>query len=166
MLDKAKKLAARARALTERAGSAVTAKAIDLADLNKDGKVDSEDGRIAVERTKEFVSDAADKAASLGNSAMKNDMAKDAATGAAIVAAIAVPVPLIGPVTGAAIGAAVGVAKNLTTKRSTTTSSATDKMPPDVHGEILKLDDLRQRGLLTDAEFEKQKQSILAKGRA
>lgn len=166
MLDKAKELAARARALAERAGSEAAAKAVNLADLNKDGKVNAEDASIAAERTKEFASDAADKVASLGKAAMKNDMAKDAAVGAAIGAAIAVPIPLIGPVTGAAIGAAVGVAKNLTTKRSTTTSSAADEMPPDVHGEILKLDDLRQRGLLTDAEFEKQKRSILAKGRA
>ena len=166
MLDKAKELAERNFALAKRAGSEVAAKAIDLADLNKDGKVDAEDARIAAERTKEFASEAADKAANLGNASLKNDMAKDAATGAAIGAAIAVPIPLIGPVFGAAIGAALGVVKNLPTKRSTTTSIAASEMLPDVHDEILKLDDLRQRGLLTDAEFEKQKRSILAKSRA
>ena len=33
--------------------------------------------------------------------------------------------------------------------------------PVDTYTEILKLDDLRKRGLITDAEFEKQKQKLL-----
>ena len=32
----------------------------------------------------------------------------------------------------------------------------------DVYAELLKLDDLRKKGLLTDAEFEVQKKKILA----
>lgn len=32
---------------------------------------------------------------------------------------------------------------------------------PDVYGELLKLDDLRKRGVLTDAEFEAQKRKLL-----
>jgi len=33
--------------------------------------------------------------------------------------------------------------------------------PKDVYGELLKLDDLRKRGILTDAEFEAQKRKLL-----
>ena len=32
---------------------------------------------------------------------------------------------------------------------------------PDMYTEIMKLDDLRKKGLITDAEFEQQKQKLL-----
>jgi hypothetical protein len=35
--------------------------------------------------------------------------------------------------------------------------------PTDLYTELLKLDDLRKRGILTDAEFEAQKQKLLAR---
>lgn len=34
---------------------------------------------------------------------------------------------------------------------------------PDLHTELMKLDDLRNKGILTDAEFETEKQKLLAK---
>lgn len=36
---------------------------------------------------------------------------------------------------------------------------------PDLYTEITKLDDLRKKGLLTDAEFETQKQRLLAQAK-
>lgn len=33
---------------------------------------------------------------------------------------------------------------------------------PDLYGQLLKLDDLRKRGIITDAEFETQKQKLLS----
>ena len=35
--------------------------------------------------------------------------------------------------------------------------------PKDLYAELLKLDELRQKGLLTDEEFEVQKQKLLQK---
>ena len=40
------------------------------------------------------------------------------------------------------------------------TKDETEK-PPDLYAEIMKLDDLRKKGLITDAEFEAQKQKLL-----
>ena len=34
-------------------------------------------------------------------------------------------------------------------------------MVPDIYAELVKLDDLRKRGILTAAEFEAQKQKLL-----
>jgi hypothetical protein len=78
---------------------------------------------------------------------------------------VTLPLPVVGPATGAVVGAAIGVYKNLTTRRSSGGSPALPE-PVDLHAEITKLDELRQKGLLTEQEFERQKRSILAKGRA
>jgi hypothetical protein len=40
-------------------------------------------------------------------------------------------------------------------------AAAPEKKSKDVYTELLKLDDLRKRGLLTDAEFEAQKRKLL-----
>lgn len=42
-----------------------------------------------------------------------------------------------------------------------TTPSKESKSPVDVYSELLKLDDLRERGILTDAEFKSEKQKLL-----
>lgn len=75
-------------------------------------------------------------------------------------AAIAVPVPGIGPLAGAAIGAGVGVYKNIMKKES---SHPIDQsgVPKDVHADLLKFDELRQKGIISDAEFEIQKKRVL-----
>jgi hypothetical protein len=111
-------------------------------------------------------SETAKKSVDFVKGTLKNDLVKDVALTAGVVAAITVPLPIVGPVTGATIGAALGLYKNLNRERSAATTSPPSAPPPDVHDEILKLDDLRQRGLLTEAEFEKQKRSVLTKGRA
>lgn len=43
------------------------------------------------------------------------------------------------------------------------TSGDDTGLKPDLHSELVKLDDLRQQGILTDAEFETEKKKILAR---
>jgi len=58
----------------------------------------------------------------------------------------------------------VVIEKHETVRRDVTTTDKTETKP-DVYAEIMKLDDLRKRGLITDAEFETQKQRILAQAK-
>ena len=101
-----------------------------------------------------------EESARLGKTVARSDLAKDAASFAAVGAAVAVPIPIIGPVAGAAIGAGLGVLKNLkrTADRSAPAISAT---PVDIHAALLKLDDLRQKGILSEDEFAAQKKKVL-----
>jgi hypothetical protein len=143
------------------ARDAVAKTAVLVGDLNGDGKVDEEDAKIAAEWAKRKAVAVGNEAAKLGKEAVKSDLAKDAATGAAVGAAIAVPVPVIGPIAGAAIGAMFGAYRNLTGK-----SIRTDSAPPatikDVHAELLKLQDLKEKGVLTEEEFLREKTKLLA----
>jgi vacuolar-type H+-ATPase subunit H len=97
-----------------------------VSDLNKDGKIDSEDAKIATATAKRITSKVSEGVGTLAKKAAKHDMVKDAAAGAAIGAAVAIPVPIVGPAAGAAIGAIVGVAKNL---RAPTEPEALGKGP-------------------------------------
>jgi hypothetical protein len=130
-----------------------------MGDLNGDGKVDEEDARIAAEWTKKQAVSLGNEAARLGKETVRSDLVKDAATGAAVGAAIAIPVPVIGPVAGAAIGATVGAYRNLTGK--STFSSSTSAKPQDTHAELLKLQDLREKNILTEEEFQREKNRVL-----
>ena len=111
--DVMSKAGRRIAAATKSAGKSVGKAAARVSDLNKDGKVDHEDAKIATAKAKRITSKVADGAGTLAKKAAKHDMVKDAAAGAAIGAAVAIPVPIVGPAVGAAIGAIVGVAKNL-----------------------------------------------------
>lgn len=154
MLDKLKSLAGKAK-------DAISSTVVLVGDLNGDGKVDEEDARIAAEWAKKTAISIGDEASRLGKEAMRSDLAKDAATGAAIGAVVAIPVPLIGSMAGAAIGAGLGVYKNFT-KTSQPTPTAFDQVvTKDVHAELLKLDDLRQKNIITEVEFETQKKKLL-----
>lgn len=97
---------------TKSAGKKLGEAAVLVSDLNKDGKVDEEDAKIATAKAKRITSKVSDEAGTLAKKLAKHDMVKDAAAGAAIGAAVAIPVPIIGPAAGAAVGAIVGVAKN------------------------------------------------------
>jgi hypothetical protein len=155
MWDKLKKLG-------DKAKDVVSSTSVLIGDLNGDGKVDEEDARIAAEWAKKAATSVGNEASRITREALRSDMAKDAAAGAAVGAVVAVPVPVIGPMAGAAIGAGVGVYKNLTKKSNPASLSVGDsKTQVDVHAELLKLDDLRQKGILTDAEFQAQKQKVL-----
>ena len=132
-----------------------------IGDLNGDGKVDKADWEIARRRTKEAAGDLAEEAARLGKAVMRAEMTRDVATGAAIGAAVAIPVPIVGPAAGAVVGAGVGLYKNLT-KSGERHASATGPAPVhDPIGDLARLDDLRQRGILTEDEFQTQKRKLL-----
>jgi hypothetical protein len=108
---------------------------------------------------------AAGRAASAAAAELRKDMAQsktfqDGAKGAAVGAVVAIPVPVVGPIIGAAIGAGVGVYLGRKPGHGTGGSSP-QAQPKDLHDELLKLDALRQKGLLTDSEFEAQKAKLL-----
>jgi hypothetical protein len=99
------------------AGSFVKDATVFAGDLNRDGKVDREDARIAAGKAKNVASATAAGAKKLGKKVLQHDMGKDAAAGAAIGAAVAVPIPVVGPVAGAAVGAIAGVIKNVRSRK-------------------------------------------------
>lgn len=112
--------------------------------------------------TKKAVTTAADGTMELGKRAAKSEMCKDAATGAAIGAAVAVPIPLIGPLFGAVVGAGAGMAiglKSGLSKKTDTSDRKTALNSPDldIHKRLIDLDDLRQKGILSQEEFEVEK---------
>ena len=139
--------------------NAVAGVATRVGDLNGDGVVDAEDARIATQWAKEKASAIGDEASKLGKAAVRSDLAKDAASGAAVGAVVAVPIPVIGPAFGAVVGAGLGMYKNVT--KGGSASASAHALPMDIHSELLKLDDLRQKGVLSEEEFEIQKKKIL-----
>ena len=98
-------------------GTFVKDAAIFVGDVNRDGKVDQKDARIAAGKAKKVASAAAVGTGKLGKKVMQHDMGKDAAAGAAIGAVVAVPIPIVGPVAGAAVGAIAGVIKNVRSRK-------------------------------------------------
>ena len=130
----------------------VTKTAIHLGDLNGDGKVDEEDARIASEWAKKQAVALGNEAARIGKEVARSELGKDVTTGAVVGAAIAIPIPVIGPVAGAAIGATIGAYRNLTGK--SISSGSTPEKSQDPHAELLKLQDLREKGILMFAPIE------------
>jgi hypothetical protein len=148
-----------------------------IGDLNGDGKVDKADWEIARGRAKDVADEAGrlgksvmksemtrhvtDEAARLGRAVMRSDMTRDVATGAAIGAAVAIPVPIVGPGAGAVVGAGIGLYKNLTKSGDRSASAGGSAQVHDPIDDLARLDDLRQRGILTDDEFQAQKRKLL-----
>jgi hypothetical protein len=123
-------LAIRGQRFAAAAKSAGKKATLLVGDLNKDGRVDHEDAKIAAATVRRVGSKVAAGAGRLAKSAAKHDMVKDAAAGAAIGAAVGIPVPVVGPMAGAAVGAVAGVAKNLRSAskpRSEGTEEGTEK---------------------------------------
>jgi hypothetical protein len=136
--------------------------ATSILDQDGDGKVDQSDVKILTEKGVKLSKAAAVKSGELIKEASKSSLAKDAAAGAAIGAAIGVPLPIVGPVTGSVVGAGLGVYKNMTGKGTPSYApQATQEDKKDIYAEILKLGDLKERGLITEEEFEQQKKSLL-----
>ncbi len=117
-----------------------------------------------------------DEAASIGKEMVESKMFRDAAKGAGVGAVVGVPLPIIGPGIGAIIGAGVGAYVGVklgnadgppqlsqTPPRPEQTVIEVLAAPPrDLHAELLKLDELRQKGLLTNDEFDTQKKKLLS----
>ncbi len=124
--------------------------------------VEREDVRAAAEGLKKTSLAIGSEAARLGKEAAHSDLAKDAGAGAAVGAVMAVPVPLVGPIIGATAGATLGIYKNLTRHEQMSVVSAPDpKKQVDVYSEMLKIEDLRQRGIISDDEFSSMKYNLL-----
>jgi len=134
-LSKAKDAIATA---TKRAGKKVGEAAALVSDLNKDGRVDQEDAKIATAKAKRISSRMADGAGTLARKLAKHDMVKDAAAGAAIGAAVAIPVPIIGPAAGAAVGAIVGVARNMKSTAQVVSEAPGEKPKPSAIKSAMK----------------------------
>lgn len=126
--------------------------------------VESDTAKAAIKWSKEAAATAADEAGRIGKEVARSDMVKDAATGAALGAAIAVPIPIIGPAVGAVVGAGLGMYKNAKSPAKPVQAKAESRLehtPADLYDELLKLDELHKKGILTDEEFAIQKKKVL-----
>lgn len=117
----------------------------------------------------------ADETMALGKEVAQSKTFKDAAKGAGVGAVAAIPIPIIGPAVGAVNGAGAGIylgsrshpqaqPQALSPPPPQAVLIDVEAAPPkDLYAELLKLDELRQKGLLTNEEFEVQKQKLLQK---
>lgn len=150
----------RLKALANTAAKAASSAATSVGDLNGDGVIDAKDVQLAAQWTSQAAGTLADETQRLGKEVVRSDLTRDAAAGAAIGAVVAIPLPLLGPLAGAVVGAGLGIYKNVTRKSASLSAPAAPRV--DVHAELLKLADLRDKGLLTATEFESQKRKLLA----
>lgn len=136
-----------------RAGDALTSAAVKAAAMTQDHQPDAQEMALAKARLQRMAAATVVEV----KDALKSDLARDAAKGAAIGAVVAVPVPVLGSVMGAVMGAGVGVYTHLT--RAKTASTPAQGM----YAELLQLDDLLKKGILTQEEFEAQKAKVLGR---
>lgn len=130
--------------------------------------VESQDTKAAVQWTKDAIITAKDEAVELGKRVKDSEMGKDAVTGAAIGAVVAVPIPIIGPIFGALVGAGAGMAFGLrsgTSKKQVEPDKkiASNQPDADIHKRLIDLDDLRQKGILSQEEFDVEKNKVLGR---
>ena len=129
--------------------------------------IEHENTQAALDWAKQTANSIADEATRLGKEVARSDMVKDVATGAAIGAAVAVPIPLIGPAAGAVFGAGLGIYKNLnrTDAKASTPDMArivkAQEQDTSAYDKLIKLDELRSKGILTNEEFQAQKSKLL-----
>lgn len=142
-----------------------------VGDLNGDGKVDEEDFKIAMAKGKSVIQSAADEVSILAKGVVRSEIVRDVTSAAAVGAVIALPLPIVGPMAGAFVGGALGAYKSLTSPTSRKSEPAssepsvakTTAQDPDLYEKLIKFDDLRKKGILSDAEFEEQKKKLLGK---
>lgn len=140
-----------------KAGDALTSAAVKAAAMTQDHQPDAQEMALAKARLQRMAAATVVEV----KDAMKSDLAKDAAKGAAIGAVVAVPVPLLGSVMGAVMGAGVGVYANLT--RTKPDAPKFGASAQGMYAELLQLDDLFKKGILTQEEFDAQKAKVLSR---
>ncbi len=150
-----------------KAGDALSSAAVRAAAMTQDHQPDAQAMALAKERLKRMAAATVVEV----KDAMKSDLARDAAKGAAIGAVVAVPVPVIGPVMGALVGAGVGAYTSITRGKTEVPGAAAPAQVPEsveaapvatgMYAELLQLNDLLQKGILTQAEFDEQKARVL-----
>ncbi len=126
--------------------------------------LEHEGTQATIDWARRSASAATDEAVRLGKQVVRSDMAKDAATGAAIGAVIATPLPVISPIAGAVLGVGMGLYRNFSKPEGRRIEIAPPEhkgQKSDIYDQLLKLDDLRQKGIITDAEFEGKKRGLL-----
>jgi hypothetical protein len=124
--------------------------------------VTGEDAQVAAEWVKQTASNVGDEAVRMGTGVIQSDLVQDAGKGALLGAVVAVPLPIIGPAIGASIGASVGVYKNLTKpEQPLNILSPSPKNQTDFYQEMLNLDELKQKGILSEDEFVIMKKRFL-----
>ncbi len=170
-----RKLFDMASELGSKAGVALSSAATKANAFVQEHRPDEEQRDHAMAWVKKAATDTAVEATRMGKEVMSSDLVKDAAKGAAAGAVLAVPVPFVGPAVGAMVGASFGVYTNLTRPPSSAGKPANELVQTqshvapaapvapvkDVYAELLKLDDLLKKGILTPAEFEAQKAKVL-----
>jgi len=149
-----------------KAGDALSSAAVRAAAMTQDHQPDAQAMALAKERLQRMAAATVVEV----KDAMKSDLTRDAAKGAAIGAVVGVPVPLLGPVMGAVVGAGVGVYANLTRAKTDAPKPGAPVQAPasaeaapatGMYAELLQLNELLQKGILTREEFEVQKARVL-----
>jgi hypothetical protein len=140
-----------------KATEAIASTATSVGDL-----VTGKEAQVAAEWIKKTASTVGDEAVRMGTGVVQSDLVQDAGKGALLGAVVAVPLPIIGPAIGASIGASVGVYKNLTKPEQ-----SPNILPPslenqtDFYQEMLNLDELKQKGIISEDEFAMLKKRFL-----
>lgn len=149
-----------------KAGDALSTAAVNAAALLHDHKPDAQEMAHAKDKIHKMAAATVVEV----KDALKSDLAKDAAKGAAIGVVVGVPVPVIGPAFGAVVGAGLGAYAHLTrAKAEAPPPAASDEVragpapapSDDMYTQLLRLDDLLKRGILTQEEFDAQKAKVL-----
>jgi hypothetical protein len=121
--------------------------------------------KAAANRAKEMATEAANQVVDQARQVSKSQIAKDAAVGAGIGAVLAVPVPLVGPLFGAVVGGGIGALFGLKRAWGSAPQASSEATAPfDFHKAMTELDDLRQKGILSQEEFDARKKKLLRKG--
>ncbi len=145
--------------LAWKATEAITSTATSVGDL-----VTGKEAQGAADWIKQTASTVGDEAVRMGTGVVQSDIVQDAGKGALLGAVVAVPLPIIGPAIGASIGASVGVYKNLTKP-----DQSLNILPPspesqvDFYAEMLKFEELKQKGIISEDEFLTLKKRLLDK---
>lgn len=145
----------------------LASKAVTFAEQHKPSDAQLETAKAW---THKAASDTASSAMRLGKESLKSEFVKDVAKGAGVGAVIAVPVPIVGPIIGAIVGGGMGAYHNMTRPTSHVTYQnaaqpaqvAPSEPAKDMYSELLKLDDLLKKGILTEQEFDVQKAKVLS----
>ncbi len=144
--------------LRDRARDSISTATSHIRDIELKEIAQSKSVRDTTDWAKDSIEILGKKSTEVLHEAVNSNTAKDIASFAAVGAVLAVPIPLIGPLTGAAIGACAGIYKNITHPKP---SENNNNHPKDIYEELLKLEELRSKKILSQTEFEEQKSKIL-----
>lgn len=140
--------------------------------------INREDTQATIKSVRQKAAETYDDAAEVINRVKPVGLGKDVLPFALIGAAVAIPIPVIGPFIGGAIGAAVGYWRGSNRAEAaaadpvagaieatpTSVRSKPKANNADVVAEIMRFGELRDKGLITQEEFDAQKARLLNEG--